>query len=127
MAKPRSDDLERRSAKLRKMTEEELDSYFWELADKIAEPLVDLARTHTSPSIERSVLLRMGFNSLQAKEIVTRIADLGLLGKGAGNIVLRISQETGSSIIEAGEEMIDGKHWDTVEHLFKGGKRDAYR
>ncbi|HAA84795.1 MAG TPA: ornithine aminomutase [Kosmotogaceae bacterium] len=125
MAKPRNDDLEKRSAKLKKMTDEELDRYFWELADLITEPLIELARTHTSPSIERSVLLRMGFNSLQAKELVSKISEHGLLGKGAGHVVLKLSDHIRRSVLEAGQELIEGKHWEIAEQLFKGGKHNG--
>lgn len=116
----RADDFEERSKHLQNMTDEELDRYFWELAEKIVDPLIKLASTHTSPSIERSVLLRMGFNSLEAKAIVEKVVDMGLLGKGAGNIVYTISQKTGKSILEAGRELAAGKYWDLVEESFKG-------
>ena len=48
----------------RGLTDEELEARFWELAQEVVDPLVELARTHTSPSIERSVLMRMGIDSL---------------------------------------------------------------
>lgn len=120
MTVQRADDFEERSKHLQNMTDEELDRYFWELAEKIVNPLIELARTHTSPSIERSVLLRMGFNSLEAKAIVEKIVDLGLLGKGAGNIVYTISQKIGKPVLETGRELAAGKHWDLVEESFKG-------
>ena len=116
----RADDFEERSKHLQNMTDEELDRYFWELAEKIVDPLIKLASTHTSPSIERSVLLRMGFNSLEAKAIVEKVVDMGLLGKGAGNIVYTISQKTGKPILETGRELAAGKYWDLVEESFKG-------
>lgn len=71
--KERNDDFELRAKHLQGMTDEELDKYFWELTEKVVNPLVNLAETHTSQSIERSVLLRMGFNSLQASKLVDRI------------------------------------------------------
>ncbi|HNS67908.1 MAG TPA: D-ornithine 4,5-aminomutase subunit OraS, partial [Mesotoga infera] len=58
MAIQRPDDFDRRSKHLQGLDDEQLDRLFWELAGKIVDPLVELARTHTSPSIERSVLLR---------------------------------------------------------------------
>ena len=125
MAKARNDDLEKRSARIKNMTDEELDRYFWELANQITEPLIELASTHTSPSIERSVLLRMGFDSFQAKELVSKISEHGLLGKGAGHVVLKVSDHTKRSLLEAGQELIEGKHWDAVEELFKGGKHSG--
>jgi len=36
----------------------------------VVDPLLEYGRTHTTPSIERSVLLRMGFSSLEAKPLV---------------------------------------------------------
>ncbi len=39
----------------------------------IVAPLIEEARTHTTPSIERSVLLRMGFSSIEAKALVARM------------------------------------------------------
>ena len=45
---------------LAELTDEELEARFWELAQRVVDPMVELARTHTSPSIERSVLMRMG-------------------------------------------------------------------
>ena len=116
----RANDFEVRKKHLENMTDEELDEYFWELANRIVEPLVELAKTHTSPSIERSVLLRMGFNSLQAKELVKRIHEKGLLGKGAGNVILKLSEKKGLNYIEAGKALIEGKYWDEVEKMFKG-------
>ena len=56
----RADDFSVRRARLQKMSDEELHAYFWSLAEKIVAPLIAEARTHTTPSIERSVLLRMG-------------------------------------------------------------------
>jgi len=119
----RSDDFETRKKHLENMSDEELDRYFWELANKIVDPLIELAKTHTSPSIERSVLLRMGFNSLQAKELVRRIHEKGLLGKGAGNVVLKLSERKGIDYLEAGKALIEGKYWDEVEEIFKGVER----
>lgn len=38
------------------------------------------------------MLLRMGFSGIEAKEIVNRIEERGLLPKGAGNIVLKVAE-----------------------------------
>lgn len=116
----RPDDFELRKKHLENMSDEELDKYFWELANKIVDPLVELARTNTSPSIERSVLLRMGFNSLQAKELVKKINERNLLGKGAGNIVLKLSKTMEIDYLEAGKALIEGKYWGEIEKIFKG-------
>ncbi len=122
MAEQRRDNFKSRSKHLREMSDEELDRYFWELADRITEPLIDLAKDHTSPSIERSVLLRMGFNSLESKTIVDKLVDMGLLVKGAGHIVYRISRINSEDIIATGKKLASGELWDLVEQEFKGVK-----
>ena len=66
----RADDFETRRQHLRAMSDEELKAYFWKLAQQTVDPLLEYGRTHTTPSVERSVLLRMGFSSLEAKPIV---------------------------------------------------------
>ncbi|HRB91205.1 MAG TPA: ornithine aminomutase subunit alpha [Fervidobacterium sp.] len=120
--KPRVDDFEQRSKHLQGMSDEELNNYFWQLVEKVVDPLVGLAQTHTSPSIERSVLLRMGFNSLEAKQLVDMIFERGLLGKGAGHIVWRIAKEKGIDYMEAGRKLIQGQYWEDVDRIFKGVK-----
>ena len=52
---------------LAELTDEQLEARFWELAQRVVDPMVELARTHTSPSIERSVLMRMGVDSLTCR------------------------------------------------------------
>ena len=118
----REDDFTTRRTHLANLSDEELKARFWELAEKLVDPMLDLAKTHTTPSIERSVLLRMGFSSLEAKPLVEGAIDRGLIGKGVGHLVYRISKEKNISIRQAGEEMIEGKHWDTLLEIFKGGK-----
>ena len=66
----RPDDFERRRRHLREMSDEELHTHFWGLVERIVAPLIEEARSHTTPSIERSVLLRMGFSSIEAKGLV---------------------------------------------------------
>lgn len=121
--KPRPDNFAERSRHLENMTDEELNIYFWSLVEKVVDPLVELAKTHTSPSIERSVLLRMGFNSLEAKKLVDMIFERGLLGKGAGHIVWRIAKEHNIDYIDAGRKMINGEYWNDVDRLFRGVKK----
>ncbi|RKD28006.1 D-ornithine 4,5-aminomutase S subunit [Caminicella sporogenes DSM 14501] len=117
----REDDFQERRKHLANLTDEELKARFWELLEKIVDPLLELARTHTTPSIERSVLLRMGFSSLEAKPLVEGAIDRGLMGKGVGHIVYRISKEKNIPLRQAGLEMIEGKHWDDAVRIFKGG------
>lgn len=104
-----SADFESRRVKLAKMSDAELKTRFWELAGKIVDPLVELGRTHTSPSIERSVLMRMGFSSVEARAIADRVAEAGLLSRGAGHVVWRISKLAGLTIREAGLAIINGR------------------
>ena len=75
---------------------------------------------HTSPSIERSVLLRMGFSSLEAQSIVSSAEKRGLLGKGAGNIVLTFAKARGIDYLQAGKQLASGSGWDEVVSLFGG-------
>lgn len=85
--------MDARVAELAKLTDEELKTRFWELSHQMMAPVVELARTHTSPSIERSVLLRMGVDSVSSHGVVDAITEAGLLGKGAGHVVLKVGQE----------------------------------
>ena len=119
----REDDFSTRRTHLQNLTDDELKNKFWELAEKLVDPMLDLAKTHTTPSIERSVLLRMGFSSMEAKPLVDGAIDRGLMGKGVGNLVYRISKGKNISIRQAGEEMIEGNHWEILMEIFKGGKK----
>lgn len=112
--KQRVDDFEQRREHLKKMSDEELHGYFWNLVDKIVHPIVEEARTHTSPSIERSILLRMGFSSLEAKAIVTKMGEKEILGHGAGKLVLQLAQKQGVSVREAGLGLIRGEYWEVL-------------
>jgi D-ornithine 4,5-aminomutase subunit alpha len=113
-------DFSQRRKHLAHLTDEELKARFWQLAHQVVSPMVELARTHTSPSIERSIILRMGFSSLEAKAIVDQCVDHGLLGQGAGGLVYRASRSRGLSIREAGLAMARGALW---EELKGGGTR----
>ena len=63
----RKDDFQERRKHLADLSETELEERFWKLAEELIDPVVELARKNTSPSIERSILLRMGFSSVEAK------------------------------------------------------------
>ncbi|MDR7857206.1 ornithine aminomutase subunit alpha [Tissierella sp.] len=117
----REDDFQDRRKHLANLSEEELENKFWELAEKVVNPIVELARKNTSPSIERSVLLRMGFSSVEAKSIVDGAIDRGIIGKGAGHIVYKLAKEKNMTIREAGLKLGEGQMWDDVATLFKGG------
>ena len=117
----RPDDFQERRKHLANLSEEELEARFWELAGKLVDPIVELAEKNTSPSIERSILLRMGFSSIEAKTIVDGVMDRGLMGKGAGNIIYRLSKEKNMEIREVGLKLIDGELWEVAVEMFKGG------
>ncbi|WP_168581562.1 D-ornithine 4,5-aminomutase subunit OraS [Gephyromycinifex aptenodytis] len=103
-----------RVEELSKLSDEDLKTRFWELSHQMMRPVVELARTHTSPSIERAVLLRMGIDSVSSHGVVDKIYEKGLLGKGAGHVVLKLSHERGLSLREAAalivtdETVLDG-------------------
>ncbi len=114
---PREDDFPKRRQHLAGLTDEQLHERFWQLAQELVAPLVELARTHTSPSLERSVLLRMGFSSLEASAIVARCVERGLLGKGAGAIVWRYAKAKGLPYLEAGRRLAQGQGWEEVAEV----------
>ena len=118
----RADDFESRRAHLRAMSDEELKAYFWQLAQQVVDPLLEYGRTHTTPSVERSVLLRMGFSSLEAKPMVEYDVANSLIGHGVGNIVYRLAKAENLSIREAGLRLSQGEDWDKAAALFQGGE-----
>ncbi len=114
------DKFQAEKANLESLSDEQLNELFWKKAEEIVNPLISLAKTHTSPSIERSVLLRMGFNSLEAKSIVEGIFERDLLGKGAGNILLTMAKDADKDYLTYGKELIQGSHWDEIEKRYRG-------
>ncbi len=114
-------DYGQRRQHLKDLSEEQLKKRFWQLAEEVVEPLLTMSYNHTTPSIERSVLLRMGFNSLEAGSIVKGVHAHGLLGKGAGHVVYRFSQEKQLDLLEAGRQLAVLDNWDEVKTLMEGG------
>ncbi len=114
----RSDDYFERRVHLKDLSEEQLETRFWKLTEKLMDPVIKLAETHTSPSIERSVLLRMGFSSLESTAIVNQVINHDLMGKGAGHIVYKAAKAQGIDIREAGLQLAEGQLWDEVDILF---------
>ena len=114
----RPDDFEKRREHLKGLTDEQLYEKFWALAGDIVQPMLDLGYKSTTPSVERSVLLRMGFSSLEVKPIVEGVMNKGLMGKGCGNVVWRLAEKKGISVREAGLLLSQGKEWETVDTLF---------
>ncbi len=105
------------------LSDQELYERFWSLASDIVDPLLELGQKNTSPAIERSVLLRMGFSSIEAKAIVDGVIDRGLMGKGAGHVVYRLAKEKNISVREAGVALAEGKMWNDAVELFRGGNK----
>ena len=114
-----SQDFSERRKHLGMMDEQELYDYFWDLAGKVVDPMLEAGKIYTTPSIERSVLLRMGFNSIEAGAIVDGVISQNLLGKGAGHVVWRLSQKLNKTVLETGEALARGDLWDEVPGLFE--------
>lgn len=110
----RPDDFDTRRKHLEGLCDLELRTRFWQLIDQIVEPLLDEAKRNTSPSVERSVLLRMGFSSLESKAIVERLAESELLGQGAGRLVLELAQARGLALRDAGLALMRGEHLEAL-------------
>ncbi|MCL2217073.1 MAG: ornithine aminomutase subunit alpha [Defluviitaleaceae bacterium] len=110
----RNDDFELRRAHLKDLTDEQLQERFWQLTGQVVDPLLKLGYENTTPAIERSVLLRMGFSSLEVKEIVEGALKRGLLGHGAGNLVYKLSKKKNIPIREAGLLLAEGKDWEAA-------------
>jgi D-ornithine 4,5-aminomutase subunit alpha len=113
----REDTFEHAHIYLSGLTDEELKVRFWDLAQEIVDPLVELARTHTSPSIERSVLMRMGIDSRTCVAVVGECESRGLLGHGAGHVVLVVMQALGIDAPKAASKLAEGDSsaWDVVD------------
>lgn len=111
--------FEKRRAELHKMSDDQLKKLFWNLCDKAVEPMVEMAKTHTSPSIERAVLLRMGIDSISTKGVVSRVNEAGLLGHGAGQVVLKVAKKCQTDVRGAAKRIIDDA---SVLNGLMGGK-----
>lgn len=122
MSVARQDDFAARRAHLANLSDEELYNKFWEMAEKVVQPLLELGEKNTSPAIERSVLLRMGFSSMECKAIVDGVLDRGLMGKGAGHVVYKLAKEKNMTVRDAGVALANGEMWQEAADLFKGGK-----
>ncbi len=106
------------------LTDEELQMRFWHLTEMIVEPLVELARTHTSPSIERSVLMRMGIDTPTCVAVVAECEKRGLLGHGAGHVALVVMRALEIDAPAAASRLADGdtEAWDIVEAKWGGAR-----
>lgn len=110
--------FEARRRHLADLSDEALFDYFWELAGKIVDPLLEAGRLYTTPAIERSVLLRMGFSSLEAQAIVKGAMEHGLMPHGAGHVVWRLSEKLSLDLRQAGLALAEGRYWDEAAGLF---------
>ena len=106
----RLETCQKRREELKKLTDEQLRERFWELCDKVVQPMTEFARQHTSPSIERAVLLRMGIDSVTAKSVVERIHEAGLLGKGAGHVLIKVSEKKRTDVRGAAQAILEDKY-----------------
>ncbi len=118
----REDDFLTRREHLKTLSDEELKSRFWSLTEQLVDPLLALGKENTTPSIERSVLLRMGFSSLEAKAIVDNCMERNLLGHGAGNVVYRYAEQKDIDIRQAGIALLQPNAMDEAAGLFGGAK-----
>jgi D-ornithine 4,5-aminomutase subunit alpha len=115
----RTDDFQERRKHIADLTDEELYQKFWKLTEQVVDPLLELGKKNTTPSIERSILLRMGISSLETKPIVEGCMDRGLMGKGAGHVVYKLANARNITVKEAGTLLSQGRCWDEVTALFK--------
>ena len=118
----REDDFQERRKHIANLSDQELYDRFWDLTAQVVDPLLELGRKNTTPSIERAVLLRMGVSSLDTQKIVDACMDRGLMGHGAGHVVYKISKAKNIPIREASIKLAEGEYWDDAVALFKEGK-----
>lgn len=107
----RADDFAERRSHLIGLSDAELRDRFWSLINQLIDPILEEGRTHTSPSIERSVVMRMGFSTIEAKAIVDAAAERGKLGHGVGKIILETAQREKLELHEAGRALAEGRLW----------------
>ena len=105
----RKDDYLERRGHLKNMSDQDLKGYFLKLSDEIVEPLLELAYKNTTKSIERSVLLRMGLSSIQAKAVTEVLNEHRLLSKGAGQCVYLLAKHRNLSIKDAGQLLMNNQ------------------
>lgn len=105
---------------LAELSDESLEARFWELSDAIVAPMVELARTHTSPSIERSVLMRMGLDSPTSAAVVAECEKRGLLGHGAGHVVVVCMRAWDVDAATAAARLAAGEGWEIAEATWGG-------
>ncbi len=120
--KERQDDFQTRRTHISHLSDLELKERFLRLAEELVKPLLEVSYNHTTPSIERSVLLRMGFSSIEAKSIVDILFENNLLQHGAGGCIYKLSVDKKRPYLELGRELIDGLH---IEYLMEVYRNEA--
>jgi len=110
---------------LAEYSDEQLETIFWDLVEQIVDPLVELASTHTSPSIERSVLMRMGIDSPTCNAVVSEVEKRSLLGHGAGHIVWHCATQWDVDVRAAAAKLARGEGWETVDAKWGPGTQPA--
>lgn len=118
----RNDDFLTRRSHLKDMSDVQLKERFWDLAKQLTDPLLEMGKEYTSPSIERSVLLRMGFSSPESAALVNACLEHNLLGHGAGHVVYKMSKVWSVTIRQAGQRLLAGQDWEQAVQVFKGGQ-----
>ena len=116
--KSRHDDFKTRRKHLDQYSDQELKDYFYKLIDQTIDPLLDLAYEYTTPAIERSVLMRMGFSSHEAKMITDLIFEHNLLSHGAGHVVYRFAKLKNLDIREAGLKLLEAENIKLMAEVF---------
>ncbi len=115
--KERNDDFVNRRKHLKDLSDKELKDYFYQLADRLVDPLVKQGYESTSKSIERSILLRMGFSSIESKKIVDMLGEHDLLRKGAGHCVYRLAKEKKLDIRSSGIALGNGEYIEFIKEV----------
>lgn len=111
----REDDFEQRRSHLKDLTDEQLKTRFWDLIEQVVDPLLEMSHKNTTVSIERSVLLRMGFSSIEVSTIVEKVQNAGLLKFGAGHVVYLAAKLNNIDIRTAGLAIMEDKYLDQVK------------
>ncbi len=115
----RNDDFDTRRESLKHLSDEELHHRFWQLSQQLVRPMIELAQTHTTPSIERSVLLRMGASSIEASAIVGYAMACGVMSRGVGHCVIQVRDHYGISLRQSIEQCCDEAFFN--KHFSPGG------
>lgn len=105
----RNDDLITRGAHLQQLDDDQLNERFWQLTKQLVDPLLDLAATSTSPSIERSIAMRMGASSIEATRLVFLANQQMILEYGIGHFLYFVAKKSHQSlreVIEAAQDEV---------------------